>query len=490
RMSRGDLYSVGEIAALAHLPLDRDIPGVSRAGARVMPAPPELTERGKLLGDSAYPPHRPVRLAPDDACQHLHLIGATGTGKSTLLANLILDDIAARRGTLVLDPKGDLVNDVLARLPDDAVDRVVLIDPEAAGPPGLNVLAGADVHLAVDQVVGVMRRLFASAWGPRTDDILRAACLTLRQHQGANLAQIPRLLTDPAYRAPLVAGVNDPVLRGFWRSYDAMSEAAQQAAIAPVTNKLRAFLLRPFVRDLVGTGTSSFSLTRVLDGGVLLARLPKGILGDETVRLLGSLLVAQVWQAAAGRARTGQGRVPASLYLDECQNFLALPGSLDDILAEARGYGLGLVLAHQYLGQLGDLAEVVSANARSKVFFACSPEDARRLERHVLPDLTAHDLAHPGRHQAAARLVVAGQDTPAFTLRTRPAPPPVLGRAQQARERSFERFGLSGEQRRVATLAVEGSWVGRSPADGPDDGPDGFKLPGLSDADTAGGGAG
>ncbi|HTX62037.1 MAG TPA: hypothetical protein VMD28_00255, partial [Acidimicrobiales bacterium] len=359
----GDLYSASEIAALAHLPLDRDVPGLSRAGARTVAPPPEVHREGKVLGDAETGLRRSVALAPPDACHHLHLLGATGSGKSTLLLNLIIGDISSGRGTVVIDPKGALVEDVLDRLPEHAASRTVVIDAEDPEPPTLNVLAGTDVHLVVDQVVGIMHRLFESAWGPRTDDVLRAACLTLRQHPGANLSQVPKLLGDPLYRAPLTTAVTDPVLRSFWHWYDGLSEGARSAVIGPVTNKLRAFLLRPFVRAVVGTGTSSFSLDKILDGGVLLCRLPKGVLGDESTRLLGSLLVAQVWQSVSSRARGGRWGRMCGLYLDECQNFLALPSSLEDILAEARAYGLGLVLAHQHLTQLpGDLADAVSAN--------------------------------------------------------------------------------------------------------------------------------
>jgi TraM recognition site of TraD and TraG len=177
-------------------------------------------------------------------------------------------------------------------------------------------------------------------------------------------------------------------------------------------------------------------MSTVLDsGGLLLARLPKGILGEETARLLGSFLVAATWQAAAARARLPEHRRPdAGLYLDECHNFLNLPYPLEDMLAEARAYRLSVVLAHQNLAQLPpDLREGISANARSQVIFTASPEDARILERHTLPALAAHDLSHLGGYQAAARLVAGGAQTAAFTLRTQPLPPPVPGRARLIR---------------------------------------------------------
>ncbi len=171
----------------------------------------------------------------------------------------------------------------------------------------------------------------------------------------------------------------------------------------------RVVLIRPFVAAVLGSSASSFDLgTDVLDGGLLLARLPEGTLGEESARLLGSFVVAKVWQTVTARARAGQhARVDAALYLDEAQNFLTLQGSIADMLAEARGYRLSLVAAHQHLSQLPrELRDAISANARNKVIFNCSPEDARALERHVSPELTEHDLSHLGAHQVAARLVV------------------------------------------------------------------------------------
>jgi energy-coupling factor transporter ATP-binding protein EcfA2 len=454
-LRRGDLLSVPELAALAHLPTDTTVPGLARAGARPVPAPPAVPAAGKVLGDTDAGPARPVALAPADARYHLHVIGATGSGKSTLLTNLILSDVAAGRGVVVIDPKGDLVVDVLDRLP--AGITPVLIDPdETEAPPTLNVLDGPDPELAVDNLVGIFRRIFEAFWGPRTDDVLRAACLTLLHHRSpagrsvATLADVPRLLSDARFRAPYTARLADPVgLGGFWTWYEAMSDAQRAQVVGPVMNKLRTFFLRDFVRQLLAAGTSSFDIASVLDGGLCLVRVPKGILGEETARLLGSFVVAQVWQAATARARTGQhARVDAALYIDECQNFLTLPRSFDEMLAEARGYGLSLTLAHQHLAQLPrDLRDAISANARSKVFFTCSPEDARLLARHTAPQLGEHDLAHLAGYQAAARLVVAGQDTPAFTVRTRPAPPPVHGRATAARAAARAAYGRDAAQR-------------------------------------------
>lgn len=403
-----------------------------------------------MIGDSEVGPRRAVALGAEDGRYHTHVVGATGSGKSTLLANLALADMAAGRGVVLVDPKGDLVDDLLARLPKRALDRLVLIDPkESEAPPALNVLAGEPAEVAVDHVVSVFARIFSAWWGPRTDDVLRSACATLRRLPGATLADAPLLLTDRRFRAPLVATVSERSgLKGFWDAYDALSAAGQAQVIGPIMNKLRAVLARRFARDLFGSATSSFDMKDVLSGGVLLARLPKGTLGEDTARLVGALLVASVWQAATGRA-DAPVRPDAALYIDECHNFLALPTAIDDVLAEARGYHLSVVLAHQHLGQLGkDLFEATSANARDKVYFSVSPEDARVLARHTEPYLKPYDLCHLDAYQVACRLVVGGRDLHAFTLRTRPMPPAVPGRAAEAREHARENAGRSRAERR------------------------------------------
>lgn len=444
----------GETAAAE----DQARPPTGTAGAGT-PVPASVTEArteraAKVLGDTDIGPRRQVAISVADSRHHVHVIGATGSGKSTLMIHMILSDIAAGRGVLVIDPKGDLVLDLLDRIPERAARRLVLIDPDDSAPPPclnpLDLAPGADLDNAVDNLVGIFRRIFSGFWGPRTDDILRAASLTLLRtphqpglYQGSGgrtslavptLIDIPRLLDDDTYRQQLTAQISDEVLAGFWGWYDHLTDGMKATTVGPVLNKLRAFLLRSFVRDAIAAGPATLDMTKVLDGGIGLVRLPKGVLGEETSRLLGSFVVARAWQAASARARAGTPRIDAGLYIDEAHNFLTLPYPIEDMLAEARGYRLSMVLAHQNLAQLPkELREGISANARNKVFFNASPEDSRDLERHTLPTLRTHDLSHLGAFQAAARLVVGSGDTPAFTLRTRPLPPAVPGRAQYLR---------------------------------------------------------
>ncbi|WP_433347623.1 type IV secretory system conjugative DNA transfer family protein [Microtetraspora malaysiensis] len=442
RFGRGFLLSVPELAALAHLPMDPAVPGLQRAGANTVAPSPLIAQRGKVLGFADAGHERPVALRVIDSCHHVHVLGPNGTGKSTLLAHMILSDIQAGRGVAVIDAKGDLITDLLGLIPEEAGQRIALIDPDDRHPrPALNVLDGADRETLVDNIVGIFHKIYADSWGPRSDDILRGCALTLSRN-GGTLADIPALLTDPVYRRQLVDQVDDGFLLGFWNWYEHLSEQAQAHVTAPIMNKLRAFMLRPFVRDILGSARSTFDVGDMLDGGILLARLPKGVIGDDTVRLLGSLLLAQVWQAASHRARLGRTRAPAALYVDETQNFLNLPHALSDMLAEARAYRLSLVLAHQHLAQLPrDLRQAISSDARNKVYFSLSPEDARENEHHFSPYLTRHDLANLGAFQAAARLVVRSAETAPFTLRTRPLPAPDAELAGRIRAAAAQAHG-------------------------------------------------
>ncbi|MFF2085440.1 helicase HerA domain-containing protein [Nocardia sp. NPDC058176] len=444
RLGRGDVLSVPELATIAHLPTDDGLPGLQRAGARALSPAPEIPvggEHTKPLGMADTGTRRPVAVKVSDARHHLHILGPTGVGKSTLLARTILDDAEAGRGVIVIDPKGDLVTDVLSRLPSRMGERVVLFDADSTAPPpcvnplDIGRIGRAGTDLAVDNLVTVFHRIFHQWWGPRTDDIMRASLLTLCAQPGtATLADLPRLLTEPAFRARVTRTTKDPVLRGFWDSYEQLSDTGRAQLTGPLLNKLRAFLLRPFVRAAIAGGPSTVEFADILDqGGICLARLPKGSLGEETSRLVGSLLVARTWQAVTARARVPSADRPdAALVLDEAQNFLNLSTPIEDMLAEARGLRLSLLLAHQNLGQLSrELKDGISANARNKVIFAVSPDDARDLARHTDPWLSEHDLSHLDAFHAAARLLVDGRNARPFTLTTRPLPPPIPGRARE-----------------------------------------------------------
>jgi hypothetical protein len=447
RLDRTYLLSVPELAEIATLPAAGAVPGLERAGAGTVRPSRALPRSGKVLGKAeGAGADREVAISVEDARQHVHVMGETGTGKSTLLARLVLQDAEAGRSAVVIDPKGDLVEAILERLPQSAIERTCLIDPDdPKRAVGLNVLGGEDRDLTVEHVLGVFRRIYEPWWGPRTDDIMRASCLTLSQIPGATLVEIPLLLTNFGWRRTIREHLTDLAgIGAFWEWYERLPEGQRAQHIAPLLNKLRAFVLRGPVRAIIGQPDPELDVPSFLEGGgLLLVRIPKGTLGDETSRLLGAFVVARVWQAAMKRAdRPEPARPDTALYVDEMHNYLALPRSFDDLLAEARGYRLSLVLAHQHLGQLPrEMRDALAANARTKVCFTCSPEDAFQLEQHFSPQLIAHDLSHLRAFQVACRPCVQGGHGPAFTFITEPLGHPVKGRPQAVRAASQARFG-------------------------------------------------
>lgn len=461
-LRHGFVLNATELSSLAALPHDLAVPGLLRSRAKAVPAPVDVPAGGrgnKVLGRAELGGHA-VALPVVDARQHVHILGSTGSGKSTLMLNMALDDIHAGRGTVVIDPKGDLVHDILARIPARMAKRVTIIDPDQNPGATLNPLQGDDHDLTVDNIVSIFSRIFSKHWGPRIDDVLRVACLTLLRKANATLTLVPPLLNDKQFRHAFTADLDDPDgLLGFWQWFESTPPPLRAQVIGPVLSRLRAFLLRDFVRRTLSTPESSFDMRRVLDGGILLCRLPKGQIGEETARLMGSFVVASAWQAATARTRLPEdARKDCSIFIDECHNFLNMPGSVADMLAEARGYRMGMVLAHQNLTQLPRETQLaLSANARSKVFFNCAPEDAHQLARHTMPELSEHDLSHMDAYRAGARLLVNGRETPAFTLHTNP-PRPEVGESTAIRQAVAQSL-VKPKQAAIAKLA------GLKPAD-------------------------
>jgi hypothetical protein len=446
---RGYVLSVPELAAIAALPSPQALPGLERATAKTYPAPRNLPGDGKSLGLSNHPnDERRVAIAVADASHHVHLIGETGTGKSTLIARMVLDDARAGRAAVVIDPKGDLVNSIVERLPKGADARTCVLDPtDREVAVGLNMLEGEDPDLAVDHVVSVFKRIWERSWGPRSDDIMRAVCLTLTRIPEATLAEVPLLLTEKEVRAAIryrrhrFHDLGDVV--GFWEQFEKMGEQQRSRDIAPLMNKVRAFLLRGPARAIVGQAKPKLNIPSFIEnGGLLLARIPKGTLGEETSRVLGAFVVARVWQACMSRADVPElERRPVGLYVDEMHNYLTLPRSFEDMLAEARAYGLSMVLAHQHLGQLPhEMREALAANARTKIAFACSPDDARHLDRHFAPALTEHDLSSLGGFTAACRPCIGGAHGSPFTFVTEPLATSGEGRRTEVKV-AAARFG-------------------------------------------------
>lgn len=438
-----------ELAALVGFPLGGpQIPGLRLGAARHLAASRDIPAKGKVLAQSNFPGvSRDIAVSVPNSLRHIHLIGPTSSGKSTTMMNLAVADAAEGRGLAMFDPSGDLVTDFLDRLPAKRLDDVVLVDlKDRERPVGFNLLAGGKEmpELVTDQIVSVIRRVWASSWGPRLEDLLRGSLLTLAQEPGMTLTEVPLLLGDENFRRRLVGKLDDPiVLEPLWSWFDTVTPAERSSITGPVHNKIRSFTARRPLRNVIGQSQSSFTMEEVLDRKrILLVSVAKGLVGEDSASLFGSLLLARLWQAAMGRAALpAHKREPFACYIDECQDFLNLPSSLADVLAQARKYGLGIVAAHQHLTQLPpELRQALLANARSRVVWQPSATDARVMAREFAPHLTADDLKGLGPFEVAVQVCTGPSVATPATGRALP-PVAVTGQGDAARAASRERYG-------------------------------------------------
>jgi hypothetical protein len=445
--------NAAELAGLMPWPVGEDpLPGLPAAITRQVPPPVDLSTSGTVLADATYPGNsQPLRLAAGDRLMHVALLGPTGTGKSTLLVNMALQDIADGDGLALLDPKADMAGDLLDRIPKRRWDDVVVINPADTGRPvGFNPLAsdGSEQgrELAVDHVLHVFREVWASFWGPRTEAVLRSGLLTLTAARAADgsaftVCELPRLLNDDAFRAWLSCNPALPgSVREFWDWFNALSVGERTQVVGPVMNKLTALTQRTPLRLILGQSQGIDLAQAIRDKRLLILPLSRGLVGAETAALLASLMVASLWQAILGRVRTAQSdRQPYWLFIDEASEVVRLPVDLTDLMAEARGLGVGLTLATQHLSQLPtEVRRALLATVRSQVIFQVESDDARLLERSFGPTLTETDLRSLPAHEVAMRLAVGGQTSRPMTGKTRPLPPSL---GSGARLRTFSRQG-------------------------------------------------
>ena len=378
-------------------------------------------------------------------------LGPTGSGKSTAMLHLILADINAGRNVLVLDPKTQLVDDLLMRIPKERAGDVVIIDPSDPCPCGFNPLAFKDYgnpSLIADAILSVLKEIWSDSWGVRIADILNAALLTLTEVDNSTLLWLPPLLTDKNFRRKITSSINDRVaLRPFWEQYDSLRDSERRTQTEPVLNKIRQFLLRPGLRNILGQAKPKFSLTDLFyKHRIVLIPLNKGLTGGESARLLGSLIVGLTWTLALSRAGIpAEKRHIVEIYIDELQDYLSLPTDLSDALAQARGLGVGLTLAHQYRDQLPlEIRSGVDANARNKIVFGLSSKDAKDMAA-MAPELTSEDFMALPRYQIYTSFQSGGRNTGWVQGRTMP-PPPALRDAADLKARSQAAYGIPPEQ--------------------------------------------
>ena len=362
----------------------------------------------------------------DDRRRHMYVVGKSGTGKSVFLENMIFSDIKAGYGLAVVDPHGDLVEKVLAIIPSHRVNDVVYFNPSDIDfPMAFNPLESVDPryrHLVASGLIGVFKKIWADSWGPRLEYILRNAILSLLEFPGSTLLGITRILVDKYYRKKVLEKVTDPVVRSFWiDEYDNYNEKFRTEAISPIQNKIGQFLSSAIIRNIVGQPKSTINLRAIMDDGkVLLMDLSKGRVGEDNSALLGAMMITKIQLAAMSRIDTPEPERPDFfLYVDEFQNFAT--ESFATILSEARKYRLNLIVAHQYIEQLGDVVKAaVFGNVGTMVVFRIGAEDADFLEKEFSPTFIPEDLVALPNYHVYLKLMIDGVTSDPFSATTLP----------------------------------------------------------------------
>ena len=446
--------SVKEIAPMMLLPSgETELPGVTGLHPKVI-MPPAWYKKpqhpDKRTFAVSLDGRTELSISPKDALEHCHLIGPTGSGKSTVMLHQILADIWAGRSVLVLDPKYELITQVLARIPKHREGDVIVIDPSSDLPCGFNPLAFSDYNpgLVADAILAVFADVFKENWGIRSQDVLAHALLTLAKTKGASLLWLPTMLTDKAFRQKITAELNDPIgLGAFWEAFEQMKDSEQRQEILPVLNKIRQFLLRPGLRNVLGQSNPKFSLMDLFTKPrIILCPLNKGVIGAESGRLLGSLLIGLTWTLALSRASVPEEeRRQVSLYMDEFQDLLSLPTDLSDALSQARSLRVSMVLAHQYREQLTpEIRAGVDANARNKICFGLSATDAKAMAE-MAPELEAEDFLSLPRYQVYTSFNVGGKNSGWISAKTLPMTKP-LHNPEVLRRKVAARYGKPGKE--------------------------------------------
>jgi hypothetical protein len=438
-----------ELAAVVAWPLGGPVvPGLKLTGGRLFAPSPELSQAGYVLGQAVYPGmERPVALTPGDSLMHLLVTGPTGSGKSTLLLNIITQQLAAGNGLVLVDPGGDLARDATDCIPGSRLADLIYVHPGDQQVVGLNPLDCAldDAELVADQLLDLIRE-HADNWGPVIAETLKATLVLLAATPGMTIVELPAVLLDAGFRSRVLSTLDPafaPTVGEFFIRYDALSQGQQATAASAALNKVTPLIDRRPIRAMLGQSSPQWTMREVIDQGkILIVALPSGIIGPVAADLVGSVIVTQVWNAALGRQTVSRAaRRPVSLVIDELPRFVRGGGmNLADILARARGHGLGLVGAVQHIGQVRpDLRMALMSEARSKVILQPAADDAAVLARH-LPGVEPADLLGLPARQALAAVVVRGQVVPPVTIATAPPPEPT-GLGDAARMASRTTYG-------------------------------------------------
>lgn len=460
---RSFILNTEELASLWHLPTKfTETPNIKWLGAKRAPAPTNVPAEGIILGENVYRgTSTMIRIVPQDRMRHLYVIGRTGTGKSEFLKNMAVQDIKHGEGVAVVDPHGELVEGILEHIPKERTEDVILFNPaDTERPLGLNMLEVKKQELqdfAVQEMIEIFYKLFPPEMiGPMFEHNMRNVMLTLMADQDypGTIAEIPRMFTDQEFQKYKIAKVIDPVVKNFWEKEMAKtSDFHKSEMLGYLISKVGRFVENEMMRNIIGQPQSAFDFREVMDQGkILLINLSKGQVGEVNSKLLGLIIVSKLQMAALSRADISESqRRPFYLYVDEFQNFVT--DSFATILSEARKYQLGLIMAHQYLGQLvaaapgssatsSKIRDAVFGNVGTMVCFRIGVEDAEIMAKEFAPVFNEFDVINIERFNAYIKLMIHNTASRPFNMATLPPPPGGSAEVAQAvKELSRLKYG-------------------------------------------------
>ena len=429
----GYILNIEELASVFHLPhMNVETPNVVWASSKTAEPPTNLpilngdVNHDRQISAFGLTNFRGLQkqfgIYRRDRSRHVYIIGQTGTGKSGLLELLALSDIYHNQGYAIIDPHGDFAIDNLKFIPPNRIKDVVYFNPADTNYPlGFNPMEVYDPsqrNNISSEIIGVLKRMFGDSWGPRLEYILRYTILALLEYPDTTMLDIPRMLTNKDFRNKVLAKVTDTVVLQFWRvEFSNWSEKYATEAIAPVLNKVGAFVANPTIRNIIGQPKSTFNIRQIMDEGkILIVNLSKGLIGEDNAAILGAFLVTKIQLAAMSRSDIPnvEDRRPFYLYVDEFQNFAT--DSFAVILSEARKYGLNLTVANQYISQMTDnVRDAVFGNVGTMMSMRVSPEDAPVLAQQFTPQFEAQDILQMNNRHFVCTMMINGEKMPAFS---------------------------------------------------------------------------
>lgn len=463
------LMSAEELATLWHIPVSTtEVAKLSRAGVRELEPPRwlpskqtdgyDVTELGrvKFRGE-----RRRFGIRTDDLRRHLFICGRTGTGKSTLIRSMVGDAMRSAKSVIVIDPHGDLVDSILDDVPKHRTNDVILFSAaERDSPVAFNPLHCPIIEqrpLVADGIVVSLKKMYGDSWGPRLEQILRNSVLALLEQKDATLLSIQRLLTAKAYRASIVSRIEDPVIRGFWTDiFGAWNDRFREEAVAPVLNKLDAFLASPVARAITCQSKSTIHIRSILDNpkSIFLCNLSKGLIGEQTSNVLGAFLVSAIQTAALSRADIPEARRnDVQIYIDEFHSFVSTGNSsFATILSESRKYRVSFAaLATQFLEQIDEeTLAAVMGNCGSTIVFRSGVRDSETLAMHLGGSVSPDDIVNLPNFTAYAKLLLNGEPTRSpFLMTTIPSVSSLLGRREIVERVSRQKYGVTGAAQQI-----------------------------------------